>query len=159
MELTTPGRGAYHLAHLVLDVNGTVAAGGQLIDNVRERLQALREDGLRVHWITADTRGLQAALDESMGWPAVRITVDQHQGEAEQKAAFVRNLGPQTVVAVGNGANDAAMLGEAAIGVAVLGPEGLAREALLAADLVAPDILAALDLLQDPSRLIATLRR
>jgi P-type E1-E2 ATPase len=159
MKITIPGRGIYHLAHLVLDVNGTVAVGGQLVDGVRERLGSLREGGLEVHWITADTRGLQAALDEAMGWPAVRIRADGQRGEAEQKAAFVRDLGPQTVVAVGNGANDAAMLGEAAIGIAVLGPEGLAGDALLAADVVAPDILAALDLLQDPSRLVATLRK
>jgi P-type E1-E2 ATPase len=159
MKVTIPGRGAYHLAHLVLDVNGTVAVGGRLVHGVRERLHALRESGLEVHWITADTRGRQAALDEAMGWPAVRIRAERVQGEAEQKAAFVRDLGAQAVVAMGNGANDAAMLGEAAIGIAVLGPEGLALEALQAADVVAPEILAALDLLLDPSRLIATLRK
>jgi P-type E1-E2 ATPase len=159
MKVAIPGRGIHHLAHLVLDVNGTVAVGGQLIEGVRERLMALRESGLEVHWITADTRGRQAALDEAMGWPAVRIRADGQRGEAKQKAAYVQTLEPNTVVAVGNGANDAAMLGEAAIGIAVLGPEGLAREALFVADVVAPDILAALDLLADPSRLIATLRK
>ena len=88
-----------------------------------------------------------------------RIGIVGHQSEAQQKAFFVRELGPETVVAVGNGANDAAMLGEAAIGIAVLGPEGLALDALLAADVIVPNILAALDLLQDPSRLVATLRK
>jgi hypothetical protein len=32
-------------------------------------------------------------------------------------------------------------------------------DTLLAADVVAPDICAALDLLHDPSRLVATMRR
>ena len=159
MDITIPGRGSYHLDHLVLDVNGTIAAGGSLIDGVRHRLLALRQARFEVHTITADTRGRQAALDEALGWPAVRLTTNEPQGEARQKAAFVRGLGAESVVAIGNGANDAAMLQEAAIGIAVLGPEGLALETLLAADVVAPDILTALELLQDPTRLIATLRR
>jgi P-type E1-E2 ATPase len=158
MDITIPGRGTYHLTHLVLDVNGTVASGGQLIAGVSERLLALRQAGLEVHWITADTRGRQATLDEVLGWPAVRISAAESQGEAEQKATFVRGLVPETVVAIGNGSNDVAMLRESALGIAVLGPEGLALDALLAADAVAPDILAALDLIQDPARLIATLR-
>jgi P-type E1-E2 ATPase len=159
IEITIPGRGHYRLAHLVLDVNGTVAAAGRLVDGVRERLLALRQAGWSIHWITADTRGRQVALDAELGWPAVRIDAHDLAGEAAQKAALVRELGGAQVIAIGNGANDAAMLHEAALGVAVLGPEGLARDALLAADLIVPDVLAALDLLRDPSRLVATLRR
>jgi soluble P-type ATPase len=159
MEIIIPGRGTFHLDHLVLDVNGTVAAGGRLIDGVRDRLLALRQCGLKIHWITADTRGRQAVLDEALGWPAVRIAGDDPQGEAEQKAAFVRELGANGVVAIGNGSNDRAMLREATLGITVLGPEGLAVEALLAADAIAPDILVALDLLVDRNGLIATLRR
>jgi P-type E1-E2 ATPase len=158
-EITIPGRGAYHLAHLVLDVNGTVASGGHLIDGVRQRLLTLRQAGWQVHWITADTRGRQAVLDQELGWPAIRIQAADPGGEAYQKAAFVQKLGASQVVAIGNGSNDVAMLREAALGIAVLGPEGLAIDTLLSADAVAPDIHAALDLLQDPSRLIATLRR
>lgn len=157
--ITIPGRGTYRLAHLVLDVNGTVACGGQLIEGVRERLLALRELGWQIHWITADTRGRQAALDKELGWPAVRIEAGDPGGEASQKAAFVHKLGASQVVAIGNGSNDVVMLREAALGIAVLGPEGLAIDILLSADAVAPNIHAALGLLQDPHRLIATLRK
>lgn len=159
MEIDIPGRGRYDLQHVVLDVNGTVACGGQLIEGVRQHLQALRALGWQVHWITADTRGRQAALDAQLGWPAERVSATAAGGEAAQKAAFVRELGAEAVVAIGNGSNDVAMLREANLGVAVLGPEGLAVETLMAADLVAPDILSALDLLLDPNRLVATLRR
>ena len=159
MTIDVPGRGTYRLSHLVLDVNGTVAAGGQLIDGVRDRLLALRQAGWQIHWITADTRGRQAALDDEMGWPAIRIAAGAPGGEPAQKAAFVQQLEADRVVAIGNGANDADMLRQAAIGIAVLGPEGLALDAMLAADLVAPDIHAALHLLQDPSRLLATWRK
>jgi P-type E1-E2 ATPase len=159
VEIEIPGRDHYYLQHLVLDVNGTVACGGQLIEGVRQRLQALRASGWRVHWITADTRGRQAVLDHQLGWPAKRLTIGEAGGEAAQKAAFVRGLGAETVVAIGNGSNDVAMLREARLGIAVLGPEGLALDTLMAADLAAPDILSALDLLRDPSRLVGTLRR
>lgn len=159
VEIEIPGRGLYDLQHLVLDVNGTVACGGWLIEGVRERLQALRASGWEVHWITADTRGRQAALDEELGWPAERISTGEAGGEAAQKAAFVQGLGAGSVVAIGNGGNDVAMLREARLGFAVLGPEGLAIDTLVAADLAVPDILSALDLLRDPRRLVATLRK
>ncbi len=159
VEITIPGRGTYHLQHLVLDVNGTVACGGQLIAGVRERLQDLRASGWQVHWITADTRGRQASLDAELGWPARRIPGGEPGDEAAQKASFVRSLGADSVIAIGNGSNDVAMLRESGLGIAVLGPEGLALETLTAADVVVPDILAALDLLGDPSRMVATLRR
>lgn len=159
MEILIPGRGTYHLDHLVLDVNGTVAAGGRLIDGVRDRLLSLRQAGFEIHWITADTRGRQSALDRALGWPAARIAVDDPMGEAGQKAAFVQGLGAERVVAIGNGSNDVAMLREAAIGIGVLGPEGLALDTMLAADVVVGDILVALDLLRDPDCLVATLRR
>jgi soluble P-type ATPase len=62
------------------------------------------------------------------------------------------------VVAIGNGANEFAMLRHAALGIAVLGGEGLALDCLNAANVIAPDIGTALDLLLRPCRLIATLR-
>jgi hypothetical protein len=40
-----------------------------------------------------------------------------------------------------------------------MSPEGVATGALLASDLVAPTILAALELLETPARIVATMRR
>jgi soluble P-type ATPase len=51
------------------------------------------------------------------------------------------------------------MLKAAAIGIAVLSEEGLAVEALLNASIVTHTIYDALNLLEFPSRLVATLRR
>ena len=45
------------------------------------------------------------------------------------------------------------------LAIAVLGEEGLAMETLNAADVVVPHVNAALDLLLNPLRLVATLRR
>ena len=53
----------------------------------------------------------------------------------------------------------AGMLHEAAFGIAVASVEGLAIESLNSADVVVPDITAAFELLEYPTRLVATLRR
>jgi P-type E1-E2 ATPase len=154
IEIEIPGRGTYRLRHLVLDVNGTIAVEGQLVEGVTERVAELRRS-VEVHMLTADTRGRQQAIDAQLGMQAARITP---QDEAAQKESFVRELGSETVCAVGNGANDAGMLREAKLAIAVLGAEGLAVEALTAADVVVPHVNAALDLLLNPLRLVATLR-
>jgi P-type E1-E2 ATPase len=150
-----PGRQSYHVTAVVLDLNGTVAIGGEVVPGTAKRVRALREAGVTCYLLTADTRGRGAATAASLG--LVLQLVDRGN-EAVQKAAFIEHVGAEHVFAVGNGANDAEMLRAAAIGVAVIQPEGTAMAALQAADLVVPDINAALDLLLDPSRLIATLR-
>ena len=63
------------------------------------------------------------------------------------------------MAAIGQGANDAAMLKVAAIGIGILSTEGLAGETLLAADIIVPDIYAALELFEKPLRMVATLRK
>ena len=155
IELNIPSRGNLRLAHAVLDVNGTLAKDGRLLDKVAKPLAALR-DRLTIHMLTADTYGKQENIDLMLGMRATRL---KPGNEAQQKADYVRTLGAETVVAIGQGANDAGMLEAAAIGIAVLGEEGLAVEALLKADIVAANIYDALALLEYPTRLVATLRQ
>lgn len=155
IELTIPGRGRIQLDHLVSDVNGTLALDGRLMDAVANALVDLG-DRLTVHLLTADTHGRQDAIDQQLGMQAVRI---QPGGEAESKASYVRELGSDRVVALGQGANDSGMLREAAIGICLVSPEGLSVEALNAADIVVPDALSALALLENPLRLVASLRK
>lgn len=154
-QLMVPGRGTLALEHLVLDLNGTLTVDGNLVPGVEERLAALAS-WFTIYLVTADTRGQAADLAARLGVQLARVEPDR---ESEQKREWVARLGSERVVAVGNGANDAEMLREAALGVAVLGGEGLAVEALQAADLLARDIRDALDLLLQPERLVATWRR
>lgn len=155
IEISLPGRGELRLEHLVTDVNGTLAVDGQLLDGLVRRIAALK-DRLTIHLLTADTHGKQAIIDQQLGLTAVRV---RGGDEAAQKAAYVRNLGAESVVAIGQGANDAAMLKEAALGLCVMSTEGVAVETLLAADLLMPDIFAALELLEKPLRIVASLRK
>ena len=155
IELDIPGRGNFKLEHLVLDVNGTLAKDGRLLDRIPKLLANLR-DRLTIHLLTADTYGRQKAIDLMLGMKATRL---RPGGEATQKGEHVRRLGAERVIAIGQGANDAEMLKAAALGIAVLGEEGLAVEALVNAKIVAANIYDALALLEFPSRLVATLRR
>jgi P-type E1-E2 ATPase len=155
IELTIPGRGELRIEHIVTDVNGTLAVDGILPEGLAKRIGALR-DRLTIHLLTADTHGRQAVIDQQLNLTAVRI---KGGNEAGQKADYVKRLGAASVIAIGQGANDAAMLKEAALGICVMSREGVAVETLLAADLLVPDIFAALDLFDKPLRLIASLRK
>jgi P-type E1-E2 ATPase len=155
IELNIPGRNSLRLQHLVMDVNGTLAVDGGLIEGIAKRLGVLN-DRFTVHLLTADTHGRQAVIDQQLNLTAVRI---QPGDEAGQKAEYVRNLGAETVVAIGQGANDAAMLKEAGLGICVMSQEGAATETLLSADLIMPNISAALELLDKPLRIVASLRK
>lgn len=155
IELSIPGRGDLALEHLVMDVNGTLAVDGILLEGVARRIGVLRSR-LGIHLLTADTHGGQAVMDQLLNLQAVRL---QPGDEAGQKEAYVRQLGAERVAAIGQGANDARMLQAAALGICVQSVEGLAVETLNSADLLLPDIITALDLFDRPLRLIASLRK
>jgi P-type E1-E2 ATPase len=155
IKFTIPGQGDYEIEHLVMDVNGTLAIDGQLIDGVAGKITTLRTQ-LTIHLLTADTHGKQATIDQQLGLSATRILPG---GEALQKANYVRRLGSEKVIAIGQGANDAEMLETARLGICVMSVEGVSKETLLAADLITPDILSALDLLEKPLRIVASLRK
>jgi P-type E1-E2 ATPase len=150
-----PGSGSYRLEHLVMDVNGTLAVDGQLIDGVAAKIMSLHNQ-INIHLLTADTHGKQSMIDQQLGLTAIRVMPG---GESLQKADYVRRLGSESVAAIGQGANDAEMLAVARLGICVMSVEGVATKSLLAADLIAPTILSALELLENPKRIVATLRR
>jgi soluble P-type ATPase len=154
LKLDIPGCKDLRLAHLVLDYNGTLACDGRPLEGVRERLATLA-GSLDVLVLTADT--FDTVQGQVAGWPC-RVEIIPRGQEAEAKLAWVRDLGADQTVAVGNGRNDRLMLKEVALGIIVTQTKGTAVEAFLAADLAVPGILEALDLLLFPGRLKATLR-
>jgi P-type E1-E2 ATPase len=155
IELNIPGRGRLQLEHLVCDVNGTLALDGTLPVGMVRTLNALK-DRLMIHLVSADTLGNLQSIERQLKIHAIRINPLE---EAEQKAAYVRELGVEQVAAIGQGANDAQMLKEAAIGICVLSLEGTAIETLMSADLVMPGIFEALELFDKPLRMVSSLRK
>jgi P-type E1-E2 ATPase len=154
IKIDIPGNKILQLEHLVLDYNGTIAFDGALIDGVKESLAELSQL-LTVHVITADTFGSVRKALEDIDCKLAVIPLD-HQDVA--KLEYVKNLGREQTVSMGNGVNDRLMLKASALGVAVVSGEGSAFETLASADVVCTDILSALSLLIHPLRLTATLR-
>lgn len=154
IEIKVPGYGQLCISHLVLDYNGTLARDGKLIEGVGERLTELAGQ-LEIHVLTADTFGSVARELSAVPCSVFVIPIDDQAGA---KAGYLRKLGPEGAVAIGNGRNDRIMLKEAALGIATVQTEGASLEAVLAADIASPNIVDALDLLLHPLRLTATLR-
>ena len=146
-----PGREALRLEYLLLDANGTLTEWGKPIDGVAGRLAAF-SGLLEPIVLSADTFGTLSDVSETLGVRAERVS------SGSEKAAFVASLGASRCAAIGNGANDEAMLDAVALGIAVVGKEGAAVAAVRAADVVCASILDALDLLLDGRALSATLR-
>lgn len=154
LEVTIPGFYTLNLRHLVLDFNGTLAYDGQLLGGVKACLDALSRH-LQVHILTADTFGKAKA---ELSGVACKLSILPVENQDIGKLNYVNQLGAGATVCIGNGRNDRLMLRKAALGIAVVQSEGAASGAIMAADIIAPNITAALELLNNPLRLTATLR-
>jgi soluble P-type ATPase len=154
IEVDIPGFGHLALFELVCDFNGTLARDGRLLDGARTLLPEIARH-LNVRVVTGNTFG--SATLELRDCPCeLTLLATDDQGTAKRQ--LVEAIGPERVVAIGNGRNDRLMLEAAGLAIAVVGDEGAAREAVIASDIVARDVRSALDLLLDPRRLVATLR-
>ena len=155
IHIAIPGRGDYAIVHLILDLNGTIALDGRIIEGVEERLEKLSQK-LDITVVTADTNKNAARV---LGDLPVTIFIIKETQENDQKLGVVLEKGQNRTVGIGNGRNDVSMLRESAIGICVLGGEGASAEAMVASNLVVATINHALDLLLKPHRLRASLRR
>jgi len=154
LRIDIPGFGLVELEHLVSDYTGTLSVDGRLLPWVREQLNTIAEF-LKVHILTADTFG--KAREELEG---VNCEIHILEGEDHdvQKEEFVKKLGVEKVVALGNGNNDRRMLKAAKIGIAICLGEGCSKDALTSADILVTSPIDAFELLLNPKRLKATLR-
>jgi soluble P-type ATPase len=154
IDFKVPGFADLSIGHLVLDYNGTLAVDGVLINGVEKALNELAKN-LQVHVITADTFGY--ARDELKKVKAT-LTILGPTAQSEAKRDYVCALGKENVESIGNGRNDRLMLEASALGIALIQTEGASSATCQAADIICLSILDALALLQQPKRLIATLR-
>jgi P-type E1-E2 ATPase len=154
IAVTIPGWGELSIEYLVVDFNGTVALDGKLKKGMKEAIEKLSQY-VRVFIISADS---YETLDEQPEAPAFTVIKVNQEESGADKARVVKELGPEKMAAIGNGANDAAMLREAALGIAVIGEEGCSGALLREADIVVTDIMRAFELLLKPERVVATLR-
>jgi len=155
IEITIPGRGNYTIKNVVVDLNGTIAVDGNIIEGVKEKVAILSQE-LDIFLVTADTNKNAEGLIKDL--PVTLYKIKEGE-ENNQKLQVVLKQGKDNTVSIGNGCNDISMLKESAIGICVVGGEGASAEAMMASDLAVFTINDALDLLLKPHRLKATLRK
>jgi P-type E1-E2 ATPase len=154
LKFEIPGRELIEVRNLVLDYNGTLAIDGLLIEDVKDKINLLSRH-LDVFVITADTFGSAVKNLKNCN---CKLKILGNERQDLQKAAFVKELGAENTVSIGNGMNDCLMLKEAIVGVCAMQNEGCAVKTLINADVVVRNIIDAFDLLLNPKRLSATLR-
>jgi soluble P-type ATPase len=158
ISIDIPGFGKVQINSILSDYTGTLACGRKLVLGVKDRLLRLAER-VDIHVVTADSFG--TAEEELKGLPLVCRRL-KAQREDVQKQRYAVELNPRYVASFGNGNNDRLHLkvvkeaGGLAIGVE--NGEGCALDAILNANLFVVGAVNALDLLLEPTRLLATLR-
>jgi len=141
--------------HLVLDFNGTLAIDGKLIDGVKPLLEKLSQF-LTIHVLTADTFGTSK---EELSDMKCKLVILEPDLQDVQKEEYIVELGESRVIAIGNGKNDFLMLEKAVLSITVIQEEGSYAKLLTVSDLVCRNIFDALNLILNPKRLVATLRK
>jgi P-type E1-E2 ATPase len=154
ISVPIPGWGELSIEYLMVDFNGTAALDGKLKKEVKDVIEKISRY-IKVFIITADTYD---SADAELGTSNITFIKVNKNASGDEKAKVVRELGPEKIVAIGNGANDIAMLKEAALGIAVVGEEGCCSGLVKEADIVVTDIMKAFGLIVHPERLVATLR-
>lgn len=154
MQLLIPGFNKKEFNHLIMDFNGTIALDGDVLEGVKDRLEALSKY-IKIHVVTGDTHG--NVKDRLKDFPC-EIIIIPTTNQTIEKAKYIDSLEPLKTIAVGNGRNDGLMLKKAGLGVSVIQKEGLFTETLKNSDIIYSDINDFLDALLKPARLKATLR-
>lgn len=154
MKVNIPGKQEIEIENIVFDYNGTIAIDGKLIDGVKENINELSND-FNFFVITADTYGSVEQELQSVNCKIIKI---EKSSQDISKEKFIKKLGSNTTLCVGNGRNDKLMLKESVLGIAILQDEGICTQTLLNSDILVKSILDVFGFLNDKNRLIATLR-
>lgn len=154
MILEIPGRETIEIKNVIFDYNGTLAVDGRLIEGVAELINDLAGD-IDFHVITADTYG---SVEKELA--TVNCSVVQIPGDKQDitKLNYLKKLGKEKTLCVGNGNNDKLMLKESIVGIAVILEEGVCVDALFAADIACKSIMDVFAYFKTPNRMKATLR-
>jgi len=151
MIINIPNYKNLNINYLVLDYNGTIASGGLPLDIQNTLFEISKQ--LKIVVLSGNTfSGIEKHLEDF----EVEVVIAK---DAEAKRQYLEDLNPDLCIAIGNGNIDGEMLASAGLGIAVIGDEGCATAAILKADLLVKSIHHAFEMILDPTKLIATLKR
>jgi soluble P-type ATPase len=155
MIITVPGIGEYEIENIVFDYNGTIAIDGIIIEGIMDKIVKLSNE-FNVYIVTADTfKTVENAFKNTV----INVHIIGKNNESQDKKEFIKKVGSNKTIALGNGRNDELMLKEAIISIAVLNDEGISVKTLNNADFLIKDINNFFDMIDEPKKLIAILRK
>jgi len=155
MKIAIPGQNDLEVENIVFDFNGTLAVDGNIHQIVKDMMPGIKTL-YNVYVLTSDTFG---TVYEQCHILDIHVEIMQGDSCSGQKRNFVNRLGSEKTICIGNGINDTGMFQTCALSIIVMGNEGCSAKALSAADIVVKDIEDAMNLLLNPKRITATLRR
>lgn len=160
IAINIPNYPGISIRRIVTDYNGTLSLAGRISPGAIERLRRLHEI-VDIDVITSDTFGTAAGELAPAGLQPLLLPAGSRHDEA--KESHVKAHDAAHIAAFGNGNNDSRMLkavkDAGGLSIAVDNGEGCAVQTLLNAEILVVGIANALDLLLDPNRCKATLRR
>lgn len=152
MKYDIPEVGIKEINTIVLDLNGTLAIKGKVVEGVKERLDKIKELGINVILFTGDARGNAKEMCKELNIEFKRA------GTQKQKEELFLQLDIDTTAAIGNARIDNGKFKHATLSIATLQSEGIHTGILQYVDIVVPSINDALDLFIDGNALKATMR-
>ncbi len=150
------------IRYIVTDYTGTLSCGGKLVPGVEDRLRRLKEL-VEIHVVSADSFG--TASGQLAAIPLRPHILEQGKRHDIEKKKYLeeKELKASQVAAFGNGNNDVLLLETVmkagGLAIAVDNGEGCSVQAIQNANLFIANIVNALDLLLEPTRCKATLRK
>jgi len=152
MKYNPVGVGEINLNTIILDLNGTLAIDGKLVEGVIPRIVKLKELGFKIYLFTGDQRGTAAMQAKELGIELMFAKTTEEKAECAKKCNF------ETTVAIGNARIDIGTFDNAKIKIGTLQREGIHAGILPHIDILMPSINDALDLLINPDSFNATMR-
>jgi len=153
MKFEIPGVGTIEIETIILDLNGTLTIDGRIVRGLKQRLERLKREGLRLIMLSGDTRGNATEVANELGIELLKAATQ------DEKLMETSKLNPSKCASIGNGLIDLKNIENVQLGIVTMQSEGVHVQTLQAADIVVPSILNALDLFIHGKRLIATLRK
>jgi len=153
ITMQKPGEQSLGIEFILIDFEGTLASDRRVHPKAKDKINLLSKR-TKIYILAKGEKELIEGVLRKVKAEIIYLKEGQC---SVRKLDLLRDLGADQTVAIGNGADDVPLLGEARLGICVIGKEGASAEVLKKADVVVPNILDALDFLLKPLRHKATL--
>jgi soluble P-type ATPase len=155
ITILRPGLPPLEISFILLDFEGTLASDRRVHPKAKDKINLLSKR-TKIYILTNEEK---IVVEKALKKVKAEIIYLMEGEASQQKLDLLQKLGASQCVAIGNGADDVPMIGEAGFGISTMGNEGTYSEAMKKADAVFMNILDALDFLLKPLRQRATLGR